>query len=107
MPGGSSLLRGNDIKIPPFRGENELSSTPGKIDAWAYDGWIDLRPANMKIWIERLRTIIKESDSIKPSDTSSMHVRTKKYWNNFKHIDIGKVVSWIFIKEEKGERMKA
>ncbi len=107
LPDGKSLLRGNDIKIPPFRGENELLLNDENIDKWAFDGWVDLREKNMSVWIERLKAIIKEAESINPDDTSSMHVRTKKYWNNFEKIDIGKVVGWIFIKEEKGERMKA
>ncbi len=107
LPDGKNLLRGNEIKIPPFRGENELELTNENIDKWAFDGWVDLREKNMKVWRERLQTIIKEAESINPGDTSSMHVRTKKYWNNFEKIDIGKVVGWIFIKEEKGERMKA
>jgi hypothetical protein len=61
----------------------------------------------MKTWQLRIKNIIDEAESISFNDTSSMHVRTKKYWNNFETIDIGKVVGWIFIKEEKGERMKA
>ncbi|MDZ7765002.1 MAG: short-chain dehydrogenase [Melioribacteraceae bacterium] len=107
LPDGKNMLRGNEIKIPPFRGENELKLTNESIDKWAYDGWVDLREKNMKVWIDRMKAIIAEAESIKPDDTSSMHVRTKKYWNNFEKIDIGKVVGWIFIKEEKGERMKA
>jgi len=51
-PNGKLLLRGNIMKIPPYRGENELEITP-------------------------------------------------------ENIDIGKVVSWIFIHEEHGLRMKA
>lgn len=107
LPDGKSILRGNEIKIPPFRGENELEITPDKIDMWAHDGWVDLREKSMKMWQQRIKTIIDEAESIPPTDTSSMFVRTKKYWNNFETIDIGKVVGWIFSKEEKGERMKA
>ena len=107
LPDGISLLRGNEMKIPPFRGEDELTLDKGSIDLWAKDGWVDLRESNMEVWRARLQTIIDEAGSIKPDDTSSMYVRTKKYWNNFETIDIGKVVGWIFIKEEKGERMKA
>ncbi|MEG8946966.1 short-chain dehydrogenase [Rosettibacter firmus] len=107
LPDGHSLLRGNEIKIPPYRGENELEITQDKIDLWAHDGWVDLRPQSMKIWQSRIKTIIEETEQIPPDDTSSMFVRTKKYWNNFETIDIGKVVGWIFSKEEKGERMKA
>lgn len=107
MADSTSLLRGNEIKIPPFRGENELEITSKNIDMWAHDGWVDLRVSNMKAWQERIKAIIKETELIPNNDTSSMHVRTKKYWNNFETTDIGKVVGWIFITEEKGERMKA
>ncbi|MDP3582696.1 MAG: short-chain dehydrogenase, partial [Ignavibacteria bacterium] len=107
LPDGKTLLRGNDIKIPPFRGDHELEISDINIDLWAHDGWVDLREKNMKAWQKRIEAIIKEAENIAPTDTSSMHVRTKKYWSNFEKIDIGKVVGWIFIKEEKGERMKA
>lgn len=107
LPDGKSLLRGNDMKIPPFRGENKLKITEENIDLWANDGWVDLRKRNMEIWQNRIQAIIDEANSIPNDDTSSMHVRTKKYWNNFEHINIGKVVSWIFIHEEKGKRMKS
>ena len=43
MPDGETLIRGNDIKIPPYRGENTVEITPDKINHWAYDGWVDLR----------------------------------------------------------------
>lgn len=107
LPDGKSLLRGNEIKIPPFRGDNALDVSADTINCWAHDGWVDLRESNMNDWQKRLHAIINDADSITLTDTSSMHVRTRKYWNNFETIDIGKVVSWIFIKEEKGERMKA
>jgi len=107
MADGKSLLRGNDMKIPPYRGENTLQITDDKINLWAHDGWVDLRIENMEVWKKRIQDIIDEANSIGLNDTSSLHVRTKKYWNNFKRIDIGKVVSWIFIHEEKGKRMKS
>ncbi|MCP5063966.1 MAG: short-chain dehydrogenase [Ignavibacteriae bacterium] len=107
MPDGKSLLRGNEMKIPPFRGENELKISAAKINLWTKDGWVDLRKNNMSDWIKRIQGIIKEANSITANDTSSKHVRTKKYWNNFEKINIGKVVSWIFIHEEKGKRMKS
>lgn len=106
MPDGKSLLRGNEMKIPPFRGENELPIDEEKISLWANDGWVDLRADNMEVWKNRLKAIMDEANSILPDDTSSMHVRTKKYWNDFEKINIGKVVSWLFIHEEKGKRMK-
>ncbi|MGE5439963.1 MAG: short-chain dehydrogenase [Bacteroidota bacterium] len=107
MPDGTSLLRGNEMKIPPYRGEDELEINEDSINHWAKDGWVDLRVSNMAVWQSRLNAIMAEAQSIPLHDTSSNHVRTKSYWNNFEKIDIGKVVSWIFIHEEKGMRMKS
>ena len=107
LPDGKTLLRAENIKIPPFRGENELDITKENIDKWATEGWVDLRTNNMKKWQKRLSELIKEAESIPDSDTSSTHVRTKVYWNNFEELNIGRICSWLFIHEEKGLRMKA
>lgn len=106
-PDGKSLLRGNLIKIPPYRGEEELDITHERIDRWAKDGWVDLREENVILWQSRLKALMTEAETIPDDDTSSLHVRNKQYWNNFEKVDIGKVVSWIFIHEEHGLRMKA
>ena len=106
LPDGKSLLRGSTIKIPANRGENELDINDENIKRWSSEGWVDLRPANMKKWKERINELIKEAESIPEDDTSSLHVRTKEYWNNFEDINIGKICSWLFIHEEKGTRMK-
>ncbi|MFZ1291842.1 MAG: short-chain dehydrogenase [Melioribacteraceae bacterium] len=107
LPDGKSLLRGNEMKIPPFRGENKLKISEENIELWANDGWVDLRIENMEVWQNRIKGIMDEAQAIPFDDTSSMHVRNKRYWNNFEQINIGKVVSWIFIHEEKGKRMKS
>ena len=107
LPNGESLLRGNTIKIPAFRGENILDVNEQSINNWANEGWIDLRVSNMKKWQDRLTELIEEAEEITPINTSSMHVRTKDYWNNFEEINIGKICSWLFIHEEQGKRMKA
>jgi len=104
---GKSLLRGPMIKIPKMLDEEFLEISDGSIDQWAHEGWVDLRLQNMKLWQERIKELIEESRLNTIGDTSSQHVRTPQYWNNFKQIDIGKVVSWIFIHEEHGKRMKA
>ena len=106
LPDGKSLLRGSIIKIPANRGENELDINDENIKKWSTEGWVDLRPANMKKWKERINELIKEAESIPEEDTSSLHVRTKEYWNNFEDVNIGKICSWLFIHEEKGTRMK-
>lgn len=106
MNDGKNLLRGNLMKIPVFGAETELEITPDNLEKWAEAGWIDLRPKNWELWISRIEAIIAEADAIAKDDTSSLHVRTEQYWNYFETIDVGKVVSWIFIREEKGNRMK-
>lgn len=107
MPDGKKLIRGNEIKIPPFRGENEFQIDQNKINLWAHDGWVDLRISNMKLWKSRFLKIFKEIEKIPKGDTSSRFLRTPEYWKNFRDIEPGKIVGWIFTIEELGERMKA
>ena len=106
LPEGKTLLRGNEMKIPVSTGDKEILIDTTKINRFAYEGWFDLRPANMNAWIKRIKAIMDEAIAISEKDTSSLHVRTKQYWNYFEEISIGRVVSWIFIHEEKGTRMK-
>ena len=106
LPDGKTLLRGGEIKIPPHRGENELRITDKSVNAWAHDGWIDLRIQNMERWKWRFEEMFKSTGTIPANDSSSRFQRTKQYWNNFGRIEPGKLVGWIFSEEEKGKRMK-
>ncbi|KAB2925030.1 MAG: short-chain dehydrogenase [Bacteroidetes bacterium] len=107
MPDGKTLLRGDEVKIPPYRGVNELPLTADSLEDWAHAGWIDLRPTNMDAWKARLSIIRKEVEAATAGDTSSRNFRTMEYWGNFDEIDEGKIVGWIFTEEEKGKRMKS
>lgn len=107
MPDGKTLFRGNEIKIPPFRGENDISISPKRINLWAHDGWVDLRAKNMERWKSRFKEVIRMVGEIPPTDTSSRFMYTREYWKNFKTIEPGKLAGWIFNYEEKGMRMKA
>jgi len=106
LPDGKTFLRGKEMKIPAFTGDNEIALDKAKINRFAYEGWLDLRTANMTAWLKRIKAIMDEATAISEKETSSLHVRTKQYWNYFEEISIGRVVSWIFIHEEKGTRMK-
>ena len=106
MPNGKDLVRGNELKIPVRTGNDIVKLNPKLIDSWANDGWVDLRVKNMKQWQKRLLDLMKESEINTINNTSSHHVRTRSYWNNYGTLDIGRIVSWIFINEEKGGRMK-
>jgi len=107
LPDGESLLRSGTIKIPAFRGENVLDISKENIEKWSNEGWVDLRTGNMSKWQTRIKELIDEAEKIPADETSSMHVRTKEYWNYFEEINIGKICSWLFIHEEQGTRMKA
>jgi len=103
---GQSLLRGPEIKIPPFRGQEELDIDAESIDHWADSGWVDLREKNMAAWKKRMHEIFEEIASIPESDTSSQFVRNRRFWKEDEELNVGKVVGWILANEEKGARMK-
>jgi hypothetical protein len=104
---GSTLLRGETVKIPPFRGEWELEITDESKRGWADAGWVDLRADNVVRWQERLRRIRDDAESIDPSDTSSRHNFSREHWEHFRTMPIGKIVAWVFTVEDEGARMKA
>lgn len=110
LPDGKRILRGSEIKIPTNLADAQI--TPEHINQWAYDGWVDLRESSMLEWLNRIKTIRAEIGELSDNDTSSRVTRNKDYWFgesgiSSDEIHIGKVASWIFIREEKGERMKA
>jgi len=107
MPDGKRLLRGKTIKIPPHRGQNELPITTGSIDRWAHDGWVDLRPRNMKLWRQRFKQLIAMVEKHPREETSSRTMHNREYWKDLAEIEPGKICGWIFTYEEKGKRMKA
>lgn len=103
---GKQYLRGEEVKIPPYRGERELPMTQENIDLWCEEGWIDLRPSNIVSWQKRFQRILDETNAIPIDDTSSRHIFTREYWDFFETITPGKVIAWVFAIEEKGWRMK-
>ncbi len=107
FPDGKTLLRGKEVKIPPYRGENELKISDKTIDDWAKNGWVDLRSSNMEKWKGRFKEAMEIADRLSVTETSSRYLRNNEYWKNFSEIDPGKIVGWIFTEEEKGKRMKA
>jgi hypothetical protein len=104
---GQKLIRGEMIKIPPHRGENEVEITPESIDKWAHAGWVDLRESSVREWQARLSAIKEFVGTHDPDDTSSRPNFPIDYWQDFATMPIGKIVAWVFTIEEKGARMKA
>ncbi len=106
---GKRLVRGTQIKIPPRRWEATEADTvelnDERLDAWARDGWVDLRPDNMDRWRTRFEEIMAEAGE-RGNVTGSEPDRSLAYWNNFESIEEGRLAAWIFSAEEGGERIK-
>jgi hypothetical protein len=98
------LVRGPSVIIPADA--RDVPVTPQRLEAWVHDGWADLRLANCARWIERFRRIHDQVQAIPASDTSSRHVRNRRFWDDEGRIQPGKVVGWILSVEEKGGRFK-
>ncbi|NOZ73757.1 MAG: short-chain dehydrogenase, partial [FCB group bacterium] len=106
LPDGRRLLRGPEIKIPAYRGEDTIPLTPEKLDDWAHAGWVDLRKSNVLRWQNRIRGILEYIQSLPADDSSSQFHHGLRYWNVEQPFNIGKVAAWIFIQEDKGARIK-
>jgi NAD(P)-dependent dehydrogenase (short-subunit alcohol dehydrogenase family) len=105
---GATLLRGETIKIPPYRGDWELAITPESLESWASAGWVDLRADNVRRWQERLLRIKEETDAAEGNDDTSSRLNySHDHWEYFQSMPAGKIVAWIFTVEDEGARMKA
>ncbi len=106
MPDGKKLLRGPEIKIPSHLEGDIFDVNQKQIDKWCDAGWVDLREKNWKLWSNRFKAIVKQSKAMSDENFSSRYIFNNDYWDNFKEINIGKTVGWIFINEEQGLRNK-
>lgn len=110
LSSGGKLLRGQDMAIPSVVDPNaSFEITPERVEKWAHDGWVDLRTTNMAKWQTRFKTIMATVNAIDPDDSSSLNAKGRHYWKDEEeHYGIypAKLVSWIFINEDKGIRMK-
>lgn len=106
--GKAQLVRGRLVKTPPPSGTNEVNLDSHNLEEWARAGWIDLRPANLELWQQRIRALVADSLSIPATDTSSRYVRDREFWRGDEDgsfsIQPGEIAAWIFINEDKGER---
>lgn len=98
------LIRGPRVIVPGDAVAVEV--TPERLEAWVNDGWVDLRLANCATWIERCRRIHAEIEAIPEGDTSSRHVRDRRFWNEDARIQPGKLAGWLLSVEEATLRLK-
>jgi hypothetical protein len=98
------LIRGPDVIVPAEADCEPID--PAKLEHWVEDGWVDLRPANCRRWIERFESIHQEIEELGDDDTSSANLRTRRFWDEDRGMQPGKVIGWIATFEEHGRRMK-
>lgn len=106
LPDGKNVLRGPEVKIPAYTGSNELPVTPELIDDWAEKGWLDLRPSNMKRWQKRIAEFSKAASEAATSDTSSAFPWERRMLGEDDEFFAGRIVTYLFVEEEKGGRIK-
>jgi len=98
------ILRGPEVIVPA--NADQVRVTPEQLEVWAHNGWVDLRPENCKRWIDRFQAIHDETFAISEDDTSSRNLRNRRFWDEAKRIQPGKIAGWILSVEEHGARFK-
>jgi NAD(P)-dependent dehydrogenase (short-subunit alcohol dehydrogenase family) len=98
------IVRGPRTLVPPNLKDEPV--TPEKLENWVRDGWADLRRANCEKWIERFHAIHEEIEAIPDHDTSSRHLRNRRFWGGEQAIRPGKIVGWLLEAEDGGWRIK-
>ena len=103
-PDGRSLLRGPIINVPEVSGRTSTVSLddPDQVDAWARKGWIDLRPANTGVWLQRLGRMVAARSELRDAGSAAATIRSYLPAT----FEIGEVVAWIFNNEMGGHRIK-
>lgn len=106
LPDGKKYIRGKEVKIPSFVGDNEIQIKSETIEKWCFEAWVDLRVSNFKYWQEIFTKIISQCEQIPENDTSSKYTYNIDYWNDFETINEGKIAGWMFEFEDGGWRFK-
>jgi hypothetical protein len=100
-PDGRHLIRGPRLNIPESI-YHEVDVDDEKIDAWARQGWVDLRPSNFRLWQNRFERMLRTKHRLHTRGTSSVTMKTYLP----ETIEIGAVVGWIFNNESGAHRIK-
>ena len=94
---GKTMYRGAHVVVPPAEGDPAAA---------APRGWVDLRPANLALWIERAKKVVAEAEAQKQARAGS---GSDEEWfgvNPAEPIAPWRLATWIFRREDKGERIK-
>jgi len=97
-PDGKHVYRGSTIVVPPGGNGDPLSVAPR--------GWVDLRPDQFGVWIERAAVMVRDADVRATGPQSS---GSDLDWNAIEPddpIEPSRFATWVFTVEEKGARIK-
>jgi hypothetical protein len=75
----------------------------------AEHGWVDLTPANVIQWQDRLQMLRTSIQEMLTGDTSSRLDRaypSTVAWRDDDTFNVGEIVGWLFIHQERGQRGK-
>jgi hypothetical protein len=96
-PEGDKVFRGPELKVRPDEGV----AVDEKLIA---RGWVDLRPANWRLWRDRIQSYIKEVVEAPGPDEGS--IADVDQASRGDKIRPGAVVAWVFKREDGGQRAK-
>ncbi len=103
MPDGRTLVRGPRINVPEIEGHKKVVPIQAPdVDAWARRGWVDLRPANVDRWRERIRQMMQSRSDLR--EVGSAAATTHSFMTD--RFEPGEMVAWIFNNEMDGFRIK-
>ncbi|HET9480408.1 MAG TPA: short-chain dehydrogenase [Candidatus Polarisedimenticolia bacterium] len=105
LPDGR-LLRGPEMKIPPYKEEAREAMGEAAVERWADAGWVDLEVGNLVRWRDRAGRIVAGVEAL-PADSSSAVFEDRRYWGIDEPLRPGRVAAWILGVEEAGSRGKA
>ena len=94
---GARLSRGPVVVVPPERGD-ALAAAPR--------GWLDLRPANCALWVERAKLVVRQAAG---RAAAGHGTGSDEEWFAIEPADAiapWRMAAWIFRHEDQGERIK-
>ncbi|MGQ0560435.1 MAG: short-chain dehydrogenase [Gemmatimonadota bacterium] len=94
----SRMLRGVEVKVAPAAGQSPTD--PRLVE----NGWVDLRVANWRKWVQRATAMLREIEPDGGADHGSrrdVEPGSRRY-----QLRPGRMAAWIFRKEDRGERKK-
>ena len=99
-PDGCSVYRGSTVIVPPTPGSAEpLAAAPR--------GWVDLRPAQLGLWVRRAAEMVRQAEGrAGPGRGASGSDVDWTAIDPDRPIDPAAFATWVFRFEDRGERIK-